>query len=117
MKPNPNSTRSRHPSSHQSLCRRTLSMVNDGFLKSANACVANGRRLLEDAEMLEYSDPPSASFALAIIAQEEFAKGFWMCLVARGVVPWNPLVYRATRDHVCKQLLGIVMEYVKPDTD
>jgi AbiV family abortive infection protein len=90
-------------------------MDSEHFI-SARACVANGRRLLEDAEMLEFSNPPSTSFAIATIAQEEFAKGFFMVLIARGVIAWSPLMYRASRDHTCKQLLGIVMEYVNPDS-
>jgi AbiV family abortive infection protein len=92
-------------------------MAHEVFLESANACVINGRRLLEDAEMLEYSTPPATAFAIAIIAQEEFAKGFLLVLVAKQIIPWHPLIYRASRDHVCKQLLGIVMEYLNPDTD
>ena len=87
------------------------------FGEAASACLANGDRLLDDAEMLEYSEPPSSAFALAITAQEEFAKDFLLFLVSRDVIPWNSLIYRATRDHACKQLLGIVMEYVNPDTD
>lgn len=87
------------------------------FIDAANACLRNGRRLLDDAEMLEFEDPPCSSFVLAIIAQEEFAKGFLLFLVSRDVIPWNSRIYRATRDHTCKQLLGIVMEYVSPDTD
>jgi AbiV family abortive infection protein len=99
------------------LLRRTLNMTNEVFLKSASACVTNGNRILDDAEMLEYSEPPATAFALAIIAQEEFAKGFLLTLVARQVIPWHPLIYRASRDHACKQLLGIVMEYLNPDFD
>ena len=92
-------------------------MAKQHFMKSAMACIANGRRLLDDAEMLEYAEPPSTAFALAIIAQEEMAKGFLLALVGKGVIPWNALIYRASRDHTCKQLLGIVMEYLNPDFD
>ncbi len=92
-------------------------MAKDVFVESARACIENGNRLLDDAEMLEFSEPPSTAFALAIIAQEEFAKGFLMALVARKVIPWHPLIYRASRDHTCKQLLGIVMEYLTSDFD
>src|SRR5216683_840905 len=92
-------------------------MGNLNYVETAVACLANGRRLLEDAEMLEYGDPPGSSLALATIAQEEFAKGFLMFLVSRDAIPWNSLVYRATRDHTCKQLLGVVMSYMNPDID
>ena len=87
------------------------------FIEAAAACVCNGERLLYDADFLVYSEPPSTSFALALIAQEEFAKAFLMILVSKGVVPWNALMYRATRDHTCKQLMGLVMSYINPDSD
>ena len=87
------------------------------FIESAISCVANGRRLIDDAVMLELQEPPSSAFALAIIAQEELAKGFLLFLVSRQVIPWNPFVHRATRDHVCKQLLAAVMDHLAPDLD
>lgn len=87
------------------------------FIESAILCVANGRRLIDDAEMLELQEPPSSAFALAIIAQEELAKGFLLFLVSRQVIPWNPFVHRAARDHVCKQLLAAVMDHLTPDLD
>jgi hypothetical protein len=67
--------------------------------------------------MLEFGDPPSSQFFLASIAQEEFAKGLLLCLVAMDVIPWNSLIYRATRDHVCKQLLVIIMDFLRPSDD
>ena len=94
-----------------------MNATKEVFLNSAKACVENGNRLLGDAEMLEYSEPPATTFALAIIAQEEFAKGYLLVLAAREVIPWLPLIWRASRDHVCKQLLGIVIEYMSPDID
>jgi hypothetical protein len=57
------------------------------------------------------------TFALATIAQEEIAKAFLLFPVSRDVIVWNSLIYRATRDHACKQLLALVMSYHKPDTD
>ena len=88
------------------------------FMESARACLANGNHILKDVEWAEFlGDPTWISFYLAAIAQEEFAKGFLLCLVARDVIPWNSLIYRATRDHTCKQLLAIIMEHVNPDDD
>jgi hypothetical protein len=92
-------------------------MPNEHFLESAKACIGNGEHLLENAEFLEYSEHPSTMLALSIIAQEEFAKGFLLVLVARGIIPWDPLIYRAAHNHECKQLLGIVMEHMNPDGD
>ncbi len=54
---------------------------------------------------------------MARIAQEEFLKAFLLFLAARGVIAWNPLVYRSTRDHACKHLLGLVINHLSPDWD
>src|ERR1035441_256288 len=84
------------------------------FIDTATACLVNGDRLLFDTEML--SSSPS-SLALAIIAEEEFAKGFLFFLVGKGIVPWNSVILRASRDHSCKQLLCLLMEYSDPDIE
>lgn len=77
----------------------------------------NGRRLLDDAEFLEFSEPPTTAYFLSIIAQEEFAKAFLLALVRREVIPWiwKRYLLRAAQDHACKQLLFVVMEYLNPD--
>ena len=87
------------------------------LVESARACLQNGRRLLDDAELLEFQEPPTTAHFLSLIAQEEFAKGFLLALVVRGVIPWDPRLLRAARDHSCKQLLCVVMAYLSPDTD
>jgi AbiV family abortive infection protein len=86
----------------------------DTFRRAIDAILANSTRLLLDAQMLEFSEPPTTAVFLAQIAQEELAKAFLLCLVMRNVVPWHRHVLRATRDHTCKQLLGIVMDHVYP---
>ncbi len=87
------------------------------FLETAKACLINGDRLLSDAATLSYDHSPT-SLALAIIAEEEFAKGFLLFLVDSGVIPWNEaILLRVTRDHHCKQLLALLMEYASPDFD
>jgi len=92
-------------------------MDNSCFIEAAAACLDNGKRLLKDAEMVDFGVSPSTSLFLATIAQEEFAKGFLLLLLSREVIPWSSLIFRATRDHTCKQLLGIIMDHVRPDTD
>lgn len=79
------------------------------------ACLENGERLLSDAEMLEFSEPPATAFALTIIAQEEFAKAFLINLIYKGIIQWDEYIWRASRDHTCKQLLTMVMDYLNPD--
>lgn len=81
-------------------------------------CLSNGERLLDDADFVNRPEHPAGTpFALATIAQEEFAKAFLLFLASRGVIEWNSFVYRATRDHTCKQLLGLVLNHLSPDWD
>jgi len=37
--------------------------------------------------------------------------------VVRGVIPWDRRLLRAARDHSCKQLLCVVVDYLSPDTE
>lgn len=93
-------------------------MVKSHFIEAADACFSNGERLLYDADYVHHVDQPAGtSFALATIAQEEFAKAFLLWLAFRGVITWNSFVCRATRDHTCKQLLGLVMQHLNPERD
>ncbi len=81
-------------------------------LKAIRACKENGERLLEETYDLEFRKPPSSRFFLSMIAQEEFAKAFIMFLVKEGIVPLSPPVLRAIKDHACKQLVSIIMDYM-----
>lgn len=92
-------------------------MDKSQFIEAAATCLTHGRQLLNDADFLLDPVHPGTSFALATIAQEEFAKAFLLFLVSRDAIVWNSLIYRATRDHACKQLLALVMNYLNPDTD
>lgn len=87
------------------------------FLDSAKRCCENGRRLLEEAEFLQFEKPPATHYYLSIIAQEEVAKAFMLYLVSVEALPWTPFLLRATRDHKCKQLVGIILDYIAPDVD
>lgn len=82
------------------------------FIDSIISCIQNGKRLLNEAELLEYEDPPSTQYYISIIAQEEFAKGFLLYLAHAKAIPWNASILRATRDHKCKQLVCIVLDYM-----
>jgi len=77
-----------------------------------DACIENGKRLLEDSEYLYNFDRFSTANALAILSQEEFAKAYIVKLVQDGAIPWCDEILRATRDHHCKQLMSIIMEYL-----
>ena len=49
--------------------------------------------------------------------EEEFAKGFLLMLIEQGVIPWNNAIWRATRDHSCKHLLTVLMDYADPEIE
>lgn len=87
------------------------------FLESAKRCCENGRRLLAEAELLESEKTLSTRYYLSMIVQEEAAKAFLLYLVSVKAVPWTPILLRSTRDHQCKQLVGIILDYMSPDTD
>jgi AbiV family abortive infection protein len=82
------------------------------YRDAIRACVANGKRLLDDAEWLRDSDRNPTTLALTILAEEEFAKAFLLYLLQERVIPSTPEVWRSLRDHYCKHLLTIVMEYL-----
>ncbi len=93
-------------------------MRKSHFKEAAELCLSNGKQLLDDAEWVSHPDHPAGTaFALATIAQEEFAKAFLLFLASRGAIAWNSLVHRATRDHTCKQLIGLVLNHLSPDWD
>ncbi|MDG4601343.1 MAG: hypothetical protein P9C48_01255 [Defluviicoccus sp.] len=82
------------------------------LLKTIQACVENGERLLEETYDLEFRGPPSSRFFLVMIAQEEFAKAFILFLVKEDIVLFSPPVLRAINDHACKHLVGMIMDYM-----
>lgn len=79
---------------------------------STSATTENGRKLLEDAKFLFDFDRFSTALALAVLAQEEFAKAFLLQLVADGALPWVREVRQSMARHECKHLLGLVMEWL-----
>jgi len=82
--------------------------------RSIDATTDNGKKLLDDAKLLFDWDRFGTALALAVLAQEEFAKAFLLRLVADGALPWIPEVQRSMARHHCKHLLAIVMEWLGP---
>lgn len=80
--------------------------------KSSSRCIENGNALLDDAKMMLDWERHSTSLALAVLAQEEFAKAFLLELVAENALPWAPEVRLSLNRHECKHLLSIVMAWV-----
>lgn len=91
--------------------------MNEKLHGAAKASAANARRLLDEAEMLQLEKPPTTSLYISLLAQEEYAKAFLLLLAAMEVIPWDRHLLRATRDHTCKQLLGIVLDHMSLDTE
>jgi len=77
-------------------------------------CLRNGRRLVEDGELLRDFDRHPTAFAVAILAQEEFAKAFILVLVSESVLPWTPEMRKLLRSHDAKHLVGILVEWLGP---
>lgn len=82
--------------------------------KSISTITTNGNQLLGDAKLLFDFDRFSTALALAVLAQEEFAKAFLLQLVIDGALPWLPEIRRSMARHECKHLLALVMEWVPP---
>lgn len=86
--------------------------TNKVLIATATKCLANGTRLLDETYDLEFREVSATRFYMAMIAQEEFAKAFMLLLIRDGVVPFSRPVLRAMNDHSCKQLVGMIMDYV-----
>lgn len=86
--------------------------TSEALLASIRACIQNGDRLLDETYDLEFRKPLATTFFVVMIAQEELAKAFILYLIGEGAVPFTPPVLRAINDHACKQLLGMIMDYV-----
>jgi AbiV family abortive infection protein len=77
----------------------------------------NGKRLLQDAELLLYPESAPTAYVLSVLAQEEFAKAFLLHLVEDDCIPWSNDVRMVLNDHKCKQLAGLILDYLNPDDD
>jgi AbiV family abortive infection protein len=84
---------------------------------SIDACLANAERLMDDALHLEFQERGGARLAICLLAQEEYAKAFILYMVREELVPWDSDLLRVIRNHACKHLVAIVMEYIDPEWD
>ena len=87
--------------------------ISDSFI----ACIRNGERLLEDAQLLCDFGRVASAYALSMLSQEEFAKAFLMNLAKEGVIPWSREIWKSMQDHTCKHLLVLIMEFLNPSLD
>jgi len=82
---------------------------------SIEACLANGDRLMDDALQLEFQEEGGTRLTISMLAQEEYAKAFMLYMVRENLVPWDSDLLRVMRNHACKHLLAMVMEYLSPE--
>ncbi len=81
---------------------------------SIDACLANGDRLMDDAIQLEFREEGGTRLAICMLAQEEYAKAFLLYLVREELVPWDADLWRVMRNHTCKHLIAVILEYIDP---
>lgn len=76
------------------------------------ACIANAEKLEAESYDVEFREPPTLQLFVLLIAQEEYAKAFLLLLVRDGITAFTPPLLRAMNDHACKQLVGVIMDYI-----
>jgi AbiV family abortive infection protein len=87
------------------------------FDNAIKASLDNAERLLSDAEWLSLESSAPTVYALSILAQEEFAKAFILHLGSLGCIPWDSETRRMLRDHSCKQLFTLILDFLEPELD
>jgi len=80
---------------------------------STREAFSNAERLFEDAKNLYEWDSYPTAYALCILAQEEYGKSFLLHLASENAVPWSGGLERALRNHKCKQLVALIMDYLQ----
>lgn len=80
--------------------------------QTIDVCIENAGRLIEDTYDLKFRQPSSTRYFLAMIAQEEVAKAFLLHLIEQDIAPFDRLMLKAMNDHRCKQLVGLILDYV-----
>lgn len=78
---------------------------------AADACFDNGRRLLADAITLKAGERYPSAVALAVLAEEEFAKSMLIGLCAWNN-RWDSVVNNALTRHNDKQALSAGMKHI-----
>ena len=91
----------------------TAKMLN----KSIKCCQNNGKRILEDSELLYDFGKYSSAYGLAKLAQEEFSKAFILKLVDLGALNWDKQVQKSLNHHVSKQMVSIILNFINPTTE
>ncbi len=80
---------------------------------SIKVVLENATRLFDDANFLEEYGRFPVAYSLCILAQEEYGKAFLLYLAEKQSVPWTAGLQKAMRNHQCKQLVALLMEYLQ----
>jgi len=80
--------------------------------RAIRASIDNCDRLIEESYDLEFREPADTRFFILMIAQEEAAKAFLLYLVREEIVPMSRELHRAINDHACKQVVGVLLDYL-----
>jgi len=81
------------------------------------AALENGARLMDDARLMMDFDRFPSALSLAVLAQEEYAKALLLSLVSAKAIPWSSDVRRALHDHICKQLVSVILDFLSPNIE
>lgn len=79
---------------------------------SIERTIENAERLYDESFDLEFRASHATRYYLVTIAQEEVAKSFLLYLIRDQIIPNSISAQRAVRDHNCKHLMGIVIDYM-----
>jgi AbiV family abortive infection protein len=71
--------------------------------------------MMDDALQLEFQERGGTRLAICMLAQEEYAKALLLYMVREELIPWDSDLLRVIRNHACKHLIAIVMEYIDPE--
>jgi AbiV family abortive infection protein len=80
---------------------------------SLKSVLQNAARIFDDAKLLDEMGRHPMSYALCILAQEEYGKAFLLYLAHKQSVQWTVEFQKALRNHRCKQLVALLMEYLQ----
>jgi len=90
-----------------------MTKAKNPFSDAIKASLDNAERLLADTEWLDLESSAPTVYALCILAQEEFAKAFILHLVSLGCIPWDSETRKMLRDHSCKQLFALILDFLE----
>ncbi len=80
----------------------------ENLRESSHACYSNGIELLEEANILYDHERYARAVSLAILAEEEFAKGL-VLIDCSSHKRWDNIIYQALKKHESKHVIASAM--------